>query len=75
MTRSQILKALDLADVSDLARALAAKRDTSALGGFRPGAGRKRSDAPRCACGAMTAKLAAIRRHVCAGLGVADLAK
>ena len=27
--------------------------------------GRRRSDAPRCACGAMTAKLAAIRCHRC----------
>lgn len=27
--------------------------------------GRPRSDAPRCACGAYTAKLAAIRKHEC----------
>lgn len=65
MTRAQISRALELASASDLARALAAKRDSSALGGARPGAGRKRSDALRCACGAMTAKLAAIRKHMC----------
>jgi hypothetical protein len=64
MTRSQILHALELADASDLARALAAKREKP-TGGAREGAGRPRSDAPRCACGAMTRKLAAIRRHEC----------
>lgn len=65
MTRSQILQALSLASASDLARALAAKRDNANLGGVREGAGRPRSRAPRCACGAMTAKRAAARGHKC----------
>lgn len=30
-----------------------------------PSTGRPRSDAPRCPCGAMTAKRAAARKHVC----------
>jgi hypothetical protein len=34
-------------------------------GGQRPGAGRPRSDAPRCACGAMTIKWAKARGHKC----------
>lgn len=37
----------------------------SSHGGKRSGAGRKRSDKPRCACGAMTVKRAATRRHKC----------
>lgn len=40
------------------ARALAAKRKTFS-------AGRPRTDAPRCPCGAMTAKRAAARKHRC----------
>ncbi len=34
-------------------------------GGIRPGAGRKRSDEPRCACGAMTLKRAEHNAHKC----------
>jgi hypothetical protein len=64
MTRVQIERALEVASASDLARALAAKREKP-TGGARPGAGRPVSDAPRCSCGAMTAKLAGIRKHVC----------
>lgn len=37
-------------------------------GGKRHGAGRPRTDAPRCACGLMTAKLAAIRKHACSSV-------
>ena len=47
-----------------LARELASRREKP-TGGARPGAGRPRSKAPRCGCGAMTAKLAAIRGHKC----------
>src|ERR1019366_469637 len=36
-----------------------------AHGGVRPGAGRPRTNAPRCACGAMTAKRAAHQSHKC----------
>ena len=34
-------------------------------GGPRPGAGRPKSSAPRCACGAMTLARAEARRHKC----------
>lgn len=55
---------------SEYFRKLAAMRKTRrgnecAEGGARPGAGRPRSDAPRCPCGAMTAKRAAARAHKC----------
>lgn len=47
---------------SEAARALSAMRRTKS--GGRNG-GRKRSDAPRCPCGAMTAKRATARGHKC----------
>ena len=44
------------------ARSMSAARKTRA-GGHQ--GGRRRTDEPRCACGAMTLKCAAARRHVC----------
>jgi T5orf172 domain len=46
---------------SEHARRNSAKRKTHSGGKD----GRPRTDAPRCACGLMTAKLAAIRKHKC----------
>ena len=43
-----------------------ARRETKAAhGGKRPGAGRPRSDKPRCPCGKMTAHRAKLMRHAC----------
>jgi hypothetical protein len=50
------------AERSKIARELQSMRKTKS--GGRNG-GRPKSDAPRCACGQMTAKLAAIRKHKC----------
>lgn len=56
-------------DRSEYFRRLSAMRKTRSGGGGRKGQrggpGRPRSDAPRCPCGAMTAKRAAARAHKC----------
>jgi hypothetical protein len=46
-------------------RTLAAKLNASLRRTWTGAGGRPRSKAPRCACGAMTAKRAAARGHVC----------
>lgn len=43
-------------------------RKTFAGGGLRAGAGRPKSDAPRCACGEMTLKRAETRKHKCVSI-------
>lgn len=44
---------------------LSRKTYSGGKGGPRPGAGRPRSNAPRCPCGAMTVRWAAARAHHC----------
>lgn len=60
MTKAQITEALRQATLSDLARAMALKRDPATQRG-----GRKRSAAERCPCGEMTLKRAVARGHKC----------